>query len=359
MGGGLAGAGAAIRLARAGRAVTLVERSAGPHHKVCGEFLSGEALGELGALGIDPAAMGAPALSRVRIAARGGAHAAPLPFPALSLTRRALDEALLDRAQAVGVTVMRGRSVTRVARSGEGWRADLSAGDPLAAPVLVAATGKHDQRGDRRPDGLHGDLVGLKSYYRLSPSAAAELAGAVDVIFFPGGYLGIQPVETGEANACLVVSRACLAQLGGDPWAVFDHVARSSEHAGALLAGAERTLAKPLAVGRVPYGYVRTRTDGAYHVGDQAAVIPSFCGEGMGLALRSGHLAADAIIADEDARAYQRRFAALAFARVKATAVLSRVLSHDPVQRSAAALAALSPRVVAQIASVTRTPEAA
>ena len=43
IGGGLAGSSAACVLARAGRPVLLIERTAEPHHKVCGEFLSIEA----------------------------------------------------------------------------------------------------------------------------------------------------------------------------------------------------------------------------------------------------------------------------------------------------------------------------
>ena len=358
VGGGVAGACAAIHLARAGRAVTLIERSEGAHHKVCGEFLSAEALDELAGVGLDPAARGAPLLSRVRIAAGGAAHAAALPFAARSLTRRALDEALLDEAQAAGVTVRRG--VTARALSGDpgAWDVRLTGGETLRARVLIAATGKHDLRGERRPPGLHAGLVGLKTYYRLTDRAAADLSGTVDVVFFPGGYLGLQPTETGEANACLVVSEARLANLGGDPAAVFGHVQRTSTHVRALLDGAEPTLDRPLAVARVPYGYVRARSEGAYHVGDQAAVIPSFCGEGMGLALRSGRLAAEAVLAGEDARAFQARFARLAWARVKGTALLSRGLARPGVQRSAAALVQLAPGLVTYLASATRTPPA-
>src|SRR5436305_6527789 len=43
VGGGLAGSAFAIQVARHGRQVTILERTAGPHHKVCGEFLSSEA----------------------------------------------------------------------------------------------------------------------------------------------------------------------------------------------------------------------------------------------------------------------------------------------------------------------------
>ena len=46
IGGGLAGSTMGIRLAAAGRRVTLLERELKAHHKVCGEFLSHEAVAE-------------------------------------------------------------------------------------------------------------------------------------------------------------------------------------------------------------------------------------------------------------------------------------------------------------------------
>ena len=59
IGGGLAGAGLAVTLASAGRAVTLVERETQPHHKVCGEFVSAEAMLYLRDLGLDLESLGA------------------------------------------------------------------------------------------------------------------------------------------------------------------------------------------------------------------------------------------------------------------------------------------------------------
>jgi 2-polyprenyl-6-methoxyphenol hydroxylase-like FAD-dependent oxidoreductase len=57
LGGGVAGCAASIALARRGRGVTLIEREPTLRHKVCGEFLSGEALEDLHALGIDVASL--------------------------------------------------------------------------------------------------------------------------------------------------------------------------------------------------------------------------------------------------------------------------------------------------------------
>ena len=71
IGGGLAGAAAATHLARAGHDVLLLERTTGPHDKVCGEFLSYEAQEELEDLGVDLRALGAVPIGSVRVQ-RGG-----------------------------------------------------------------------------------------------------------------------------------------------------------------------------------------------------------------------------------------------------------------------------------------------
>ena len=59
VGGGLAGSAFAIELARQNRRVVILERSLGPHHKVCGEFLSAEAQALLAGLGVDVWELGA------------------------------------------------------------------------------------------------------------------------------------------------------------------------------------------------------------------------------------------------------------------------------------------------------------
>ncbi|MGA9866928.1 MAG: FAD-dependent oxidoreductase, partial [Acetobacteraceae bacterium] len=111
IGGGPAGASAAIRLARTGAAVTLVERTAGPHDKVCGDFLGGPALAALTDLGIDAAALGGAPIACVRLIAGTRLVEAPLPFPARGLSRRVLDEALLGVAAAAGASIRRGEAV--------------------------------------------------------------------------------------------------------------------------------------------------------------------------------------------------------------------------------------------------------
>ena len=136
LGGGVAGCAASIALARKGRSVTLIEREPTPRHKVCGEFLSGEALEDLHLLGIDVTSLGAVPIDYVRLAARRRAATAPLPFPAKSLTRKALDTALIATAIAAGVRVERGRSVQSLSRTTANlWQATLDDGATYEAPT--------------------------------------------------------------------------------------------------------------------------------------------------------------------------------------------------------------------------------
>ena len=93
IGGGPAGAAAAITLAQAGRPVTLIERNTGAHHKVCGDFLSADTVRLIGELGVDLEPLGPAPISRVRVVHGAAEASAALPFPAVGLSRMALDEA--------------------------------------------------------------------------------------------------------------------------------------------------------------------------------------------------------------------------------------------------------------------------
>ncbi|HEV2214608.1 MAG TPA: FAD-dependent oxidoreductase, partial [Terracidiphilus sp.] len=211
LGGGVAGCAASIALARSGRRVTLIEREVAPRHKVCGEFISGEALEDLSALGIDVASLGAVPINLVRLAAAMRAAEAPLPFPAASLTRKTLDTALIARAIDAGVRIERGRTVQTLSRTADNlWQATLDDGTTREAPTAFLATGKHDLRGHARPEDPQR-WVAFKMYFRLAPAQAAELARASELMLYPGGYGGIQPVEDGIANLCCVVQQRFLA----------------------------------------------------------------------------------------------------------------------------------------------------
>jgi flavin-dependent dehydrogenase len=306
LGGGVAGCAASIALARKGRRVTLIERESTPRHKVCGEFLSGEALEDLHALGIDVASLGAVPINYVRLAAARRAAEAPLPFPAASLTRKALDTALIAEAIAAGVRVEQGRSVQALSRTASDvWQATLDDGATFEAPTAFLATGKHDLRGYARPEDPER-WVAFKTYFRLGSAQAAELAHASELMLYPGGYGGIQPVEGGIANFCCVVQQRVLARVGYRWENFLARMQQDCPHLAMRLAGAEPLLAKPISVTHIPYGYIRPTTEnGLYCIGDQAAVIPSFTGDGISIALHTARCAVAACLRAEPAPLFQ------------------------------------------------------
>ena len=334
LGGGVAGCAVSIALARKGRSVTLIEREPTPRHKVCGEFLSGEALEDLHALGIDVASLGAVSIDHVRLAAAKRAAEAPLPFPAASLTRKAVDTALIGQAVATGVRVEQGRSVQSLRRTaGTGWQVTLDDGSTRQAPNAFLATGKHDLRGHTRPKDPE-QWIAFKMYYRLAPAQTAELAGASELMLYPGGYGGIQPVEDGVANLCCVVQQRYLPR-GVNRWESFlAKMQQDCPHLAMRLAGAEPLLAKPIAITHIPYGYIRRKTDeGLYCIGDQAAVIPSFTGDGISIALHTARFAAAAYLAAEPAPVFQPKLRSTLLGQMRLAEIAADGL-NNPLARA-------------------------
>lgn len=307
IGAGPAGCAAAVALAEGGREVVLLDRHAWARECVCGEFLGADAARALARLGLDPAALGALPLKRLRLGAGRLEAGVALPFAAWSLPRRDLDGALRAQAVAAGVEMRGGAAVQAVDFQHGAWRlrcGGQGGADQVQARLVVLATGKHAMRGHPRI-GADAGSTGLKLHLR-GVAMPAEIA----LLPFAGGYAGLQPrpakEANGAANLCVVLREPGAAALAHDPAALLARVAGGSAVATRLLAGTVPEWDRALAIGAVPYGF-RHRDPGPpglYRVGDQAAVIPSCAGEGVAMALHSGLAAARAILAGEAAAAF-------------------------------------------------------
>ena len=356
IGGGLAGSATAITLARAGSNVLLLEKESAPQHKVCGEFLSQEALTYLSHLGVDVASLGAVPITTVRLAGRLGVTETKLPFAAMSLTRKRLDEELLCVAEAAGAIVQRGCSVQSLQAIGDSWQVTLQDASNITARTVFIATGKHDLRAHPRPAGLQPDLVAFKMYWKLSPEQQDELNGCVELNLYHGGYCGLQPVERGMANLCCLVKKTTLQRMGGR-WAdLFKTMQDDCPHLKRRLAGARPLLTRPLAISSIPYGFVRPHSQGLWSTGDQAAVIPSFTGDGMSIALHSGRLAAEMYLQGHTAAAFQARLHAELQSQVSFATTLSRSLVREPQRTISEAVVRLWPGALRFVANRTRLP---
>jgi len=350
VGGGPAGSAAAIALARSGIETELVERSEGPHDVVCGGFLGWDALAALERLGVDPAALGARTIRRLRLISAESSVEADLPNAAAGLSRRTLDEALLDRARQAGAEVRRGRAVRAADLAGRRIRLDDE--EEVAGGALVLATGKHELRGGARPVDISTRPLGLRTSLRPDRALAAALEGTIELHLYDGGYAGLLLQEDGHANLCLSASRDRLKEAGGIE-ALAARLADELPAFGERLAGGEA--GDWSAVSGVPYGWRATGTvDGVYRVGDQAAVIASLAGDGIAIALESGVAAAGAIAAGKPAADFQRDWARRARRPVGLAEVLRRSAEHGLSREAMMALLGWFPSLAPLAAKLTR-----
>jgi flavin-dependent dehydrogenase len=354
-GGGPSGASAACALAAAGRDVVLLERSAGPHHKVCGEFLSIETQAILRQLGVDPAAQGAVPVETVGIHIGRRQTAARLPFRALSLSRLRLDHALLARAREAGADVRTDVAVQRVVREDGHWQVNCAKGPPLRSRNLVLATGKQGLRCVR--DGRDTSLVGLKMHLRLPQPRNVMLERRVDLFMLDRSYVGLELVEDGVANLCLVMTRG-LAQRIGPGWpALRAHLAAASSQLAEYLTAAEPQFDKPLAVVCPAGGHLDDESEPeAYRVGDRLAHIPPFTGDGLAIAVTSGVLAARHIVHGQPPSAYLAAARALTGRPIRLAGIVSGLAANRAGRALIIGGASLVPGLVAAVVRGTRLP---
>ena len=328
VGGGPAGAAAAIGLARAGAMPVLIERSAGERDVVCGGFLGWDALARLRQLGPRPGgAWGAadPSVAAGGAATRSSSRRCRSRRP--GSVAAGLDAALLRLAEAEGAVVLRGRA----ARAAEGRSVRLDDGEEIEADALFVATGKHELRGVAREMGGARFRSGCGRRFLPRPRWRAICAGVIELHLYDGGYAGLLLQEDGMVNLCLSVG------AGAD--------GRRARRAARRAAGenrrasAERIGAAPAeweAIAGVPYGWRAKATEpGVYRVGDQAAVIASLAGDGIAIALASGIAAAQACLHGDGrgARAYQKAFARRAMRPVNAAEALRHMAEHRGERR--------------------------
>jgi len=358
IGGGLAGSMVAIRLATAGRQVTLLEKENTAHHKVCGEFLSTEAVGYLNQIGINPLDLGAATIRFVRLSSKQKVVETALPFTALSLSRFALDEALLSRTEECGCKVQRGSFVEQLNNQDNLWSAQLRGGESVCAHSVFLANGKHDLRGWERAHTGQGGLVAFKLHWKLDPAQTEKLRDFIELFLFPSGYGGLSLVERDVANLCLVVWQTELRRVGG--WikllaSVLDENRRLKQR----LQGAKALWDRPLAISSIPYGHLAGQPFGLWCVGDQAAVIPSFTGDGMSIALHSAALATEMYLAGDSAEQYNHRL----HAQLSRGMDIATCLSRSMVTKAGRSLAlfglSVFPNAMQWIAASTRIPKQA
>lgn len=352
IGGGPAGAAAATLLARARVPHLLLERTRETGDALCGGFLSWRSLESLRAIGIDPDALNPADVTSVRLFHGIRMVERQLPAPAKGVSRRQLDTLMIAQAERAGAHVERGVG----ARTIHDRHVRLSDSGEIAADAVFLATGKHDLRGLARPAAARGADPSLGFRVRLGPSPQLDalVGGSIELHLFDRGYAGLVLQEDGTANMCMAVHKSRL-DGAGSPDALLIQLAREAPALGERLAWRAGNAID--AVANIPYGWrERIGSTGLFRLGDQAGVIPSLAGEGMGIAIASGIRAAQAYAAHGSggAPAYQHNLARDLYRPLGLAGMIRGVAESRRLGGTMVAIAEKAPFMIALAARMTR-----
>jgi geranylgeranyl reductase family protein len=335
VGGGPGGSTCAAFCAAAGLRTLVLEREKFPREKVCGDCINPACWPVLEKLELAEQLWNSPhgSLNAVEFVAIGGQKLrVDLPQGEdgmVSVKRSLFDHLLLNRARALGAEIREEATLIALDRTaGQNWKMDIVR-ETLTARVVVGADGRNSTVARLRnllprPE---RERVALQAHIPLP----RDFGNRIVLQFLPEGYSGQAPVNNSELNLCLVGTPATISSLRYWAGREFNLTAKQPW----------RTIT-PLT--RAPVSVV---PENLFFIGDAARVVEPFTGEGIYYALRSGELAANAIIKiihGEDRENAVREFARAHHAMYRGRLWINRL----------ARAAVLSPKIASGLLRVAR-----
>lgn len=371
IGAGPAGAAAALRLTRLGWRVLLVDRCKFPRPKVCGCCLSTAAVAELAALDLPAGSLPAAVpLDVVRLVAGGCEARIAMPAGA-TVSRKALDTGLVKAAIDAGAAWLPEVMVTAIDVPADGVafvEARPAGGGPirLRSVVVVIAAGLSDairitrcqaaapgRIGERRRQSARTCRIGVGA--TLPADAAGPPPGELVMAVGRQGYVGLVRLEDGRIDVAAAVAPAAVAAAASPAAALSEILAEAF--------GAGRG---PIQDGMLHAAHVRATPPLTHRsalaaggcgtvirIGDAAAYVEPFTGEGIGWALANARVfaAAAATTACPAVRAarYQSGHGRLFGPRHARCRGVARAVRHPRLLACAVRLARAAPRTAAGI----------
>jgi geranylgeranyl reductase family protein len=315
VGGGPGGSAAAYHLARHGVDVTLVEKTAFPREKVCGDGLTPRSVAAMLRMGIDPEHE--PGFEKIRgLRVYSRTATIELPWPELStwpgyglvMPRIDFDHMLVQRAEEAGARVMQRTEATEPLFT-DGWvtgalvrPADDKDAEStrINARFTIAADGAASRFA--KPAGIRRDEsrplgIAARRYYRTPYHPGPWFESWLDLwegeLLLPG-YGWLFPVEGGRINlgAGLLNTFKDFKQVSAQrlfnafatmlpaEWEIDEAHAEGRVRSGPL----------PMSMNRVP-----RVVPGMLLIGDAAGAVNPFNGEGIAYAIETGEIASELV----------------------------------------------------------------
>ena len=314
VGAGPGGSATAYHLARHGIDVTVVERSAFPREKVCGDGLTPRGVAAMLKMGVDPDAPGFERAKGLRVYSRDAMI--ELPWPELSswpdyglvMTRHDFDQMLAERAQKAGARLLERTEAVEPTLI-DGWVRGAkirpaeekdAAATEVRSRFVIACDGAASRFA--KPAGVVRDQtrplgIAARRYYRTDYHPGPWLESWLDLwegdLLLPG-YGWLFPVAGGTINLGAGLLNTFKNFKDVSAQRLFNAFATmlppsfgisEDSAAGRLLSGP-----LPMSMNRTPQA-----VPGMLLVGDAAGAVNPFNGEGIAYAMETGEIAADLV----------------------------------------------------------------
>ncbi|HEV2971637.1 MAG TPA: FAD-dependent monooxygenase [Pirellulales bacterium] len=289
IGAGPAGAVAARQLARLGKSVLLVDKASFPRYKVCGCCLNATAAEVFERIGLGHLlrGLGARPIDQFALASGGRVVSLPLVDGGFSVSREALDAALVREAIVCGVEFIDGVQARLSGETANGRTVQLSRDGravQIATKVVIAADGLRGSLLDASPDfhriATPDSLVGIGTTLEAAPQYFR--AGTIYMAVAQGGYVGQVRLEDGRLDVAGAVDRRLLADANGPAQA-----AKQIVEAAGFPWPSELSALKWHGTPPLTRRLARVAGRRLFVIGDAAAYVEPFTGEGMAWAMLS------------------------------------------------------------------------
>ena len=329
IGGGLAGLTASLHLNKLGFDVTLIEKSAYPHHKVCGEYISNEVLPYFNWLGIDINNFFPPQITHLQFTSISGKEInTALPLGGFGLSRYTLDYHLYKLAINRGINVIE-NTVSNVLYLKDEFLVETMSGENYSAAYVIGAYGKRssiDVKLNRNFINKKSPYLAVKAHYKCDfPQNTVSLNN------FDGGYCGVSKVENDHLNVCYLANYESFKRQK-NILAFQENVLYKNSNLKRILQSAEMLFDAPLTISQISFAAKEPILNHVLMIGDTAGLIHPLCGNGMAMAIHSAKIASELIakrIANRSPRAVLEKEYTAAWQKLfKNRLKFGRILSH-------------------------------
>lgn len=291
IGGGLAGLITAIQLSRAGMTCTVFEKNEYPFHRVCGEYISNEALPFLKSNGLLPE-ISLPQITRLGLSSTNGREAKlKLDLGGFGISRYCFDNHLYQIAKSNGVEFFLNAQVDEVSFQKDSFILMVN-GKDHEADFIVGAFGKRsklDVQMNRSFIKKRSPYLGIK--YHIKTDFPDDLIALHN---FQGGYCGVSRVENSITNLCYLANRNDFRKYADI--SEYEHdVLFKNPLLKYIFINSEFILEKPLVINEISFESKNPVERHILMVGDASGMIAPLCGNGMAMAIHGAKILSDVL----------------------------------------------------------------